>query len=73
MSLKEVRSFLDFLARSPASDFCDFAFGTSSCCIASLMFCAMRGILDQIGAVESVKAASDIVESSALRSSSFFF
>lgn len=26
------------------------------------MFCAMHGIPDQIGAVESVKAASDIVE-----------
>jgi len=37
------------------------------------MFCAMRGIPDQIGAVESVKAASDIVESPTLRSSSFFF
>ena len=50
-----------------APDFCDFFLGTLLCCTAPLMTCyAMRGILDQIGAVESVKAASDIVESSVL-------
>lgn len=63
MLLKEVRGFLDILARFPASDFRDFASGISSYRIASLMVYAMHGISDQIGAVESVKAASDIVES----------
>lgn len=33
----------------------------------------MRGITDQIGAVESVKAASDIVESSAFDQAPFLF
>lgn len=28
-----------------------------------MLFCDVRGVIDQVGAVESVKAASDIVES----------
>jgi len=37
------------------------------------MFHAMHGVIDQIGAVESVKAASDIVESPTPQPGSFSF
>ena len=60
-SPKEVSNLLGLPARPPTSDFTS---ETSLHCIASLIFCAMYGIPDQIGAVESVKAASDIVSPS---------